>query len=172
MQSSSRETASKEAPKAGQMVQQLNEKINEKQREKLKAEMMHSLLTSEEYGKKIEQTLELAVLAKAKDKDGEEESVVRRAINKMIDEISTSQTEKLEKRVKIVESVLFKTSESDRSRLFDHIYQKIANARQESENDGKKLESSIDLLERKLASFELRIDANDRKTSDVTDLCN
>ena len=97
---------------------------------------------------------------------------MRRAINKIVDDTFSTHSEKLEKRVKIVESVLFKTSESDRSRLFDHIYQKIANARQEAENDDKKLESSIDLLERKLASFELRIDANDRKTSDVTDLCN
>ena len=154
------------------MVQQLNEKISEKQRQRLKAEMMQALLTSEEYSRKIEHTLELAITAKATGKESEEEPAVRRAIGKLIDEIFTSQTEKLEKRVKIVESVLFKTSESDRSRLFDHIYQKIANARQESENDDKKLESSIDLLERKLASFELRIDANDRKTSDVTDLCN
>ena len=47
------------------MVQQLNEKISEKQRQRLKAEMMQALLTSEEYSRKIEHTLELAITAKA-----------------------------------------------------------------------------------------------------------
>lgn len=31
----------------------------------------------------------------------------------------------MDKRIKILESVLFKTSESDRSRLFDHIYKRL-----------------------------------------------
>ena len=70
-----------------------------------------------------------------------------------------------------METVLFKTSESDRSRLFDHIYEKIANVRKECENDDKKLQSAIDMHEKKMGSFELKIEASDRKTADVQDLC-
>ena len=78
---------------------------------------------------------------------------------------------KLDKRIKTLETVLFKTSEQERSRLFDHIYEKIANSRKESENDDKKLQSAIDLHTKKLASFELKIEASDRKTADVQELC-
>lgn len=40
-------------------------------------------------------------------------------------DIDPRMPELMEKRIKILESVLFKTSESDRSRLFDHIYKRI-----------------------------------------------
>ena len=70
-----------------------------------------------------------------------------------------------------METVLFKTSESDRSRLFDHIYEKIANCRKECENDDKKLESMLDLHTKKLKSFEMKIEASDRKTEDVQEMC-
>ena len=70
-----------------------------------------------------------------------------------------------------METVLFKTSEQDRSRLFDHIYEKIANTRKEAENDDKKLQSQIEMNAKKLTAFELKIEASDRKTADVQELC-
>jgi len=46
----------------------------------------------------------------------------------------------IDKRVKILESVLFKTSESDRSRLFDHIYKRIDKIEQDRILEDQRIE--------------------------------
>ena len=57
----------------------------------------------------------------------------------------------IEPRIRSLEQVLFKTSQSDRNRLFDHIYEKIKMI----ENNTK---IEVDRLDRKLRRFEKRAD--------------
>ena len=48
-------------------------------------------------------------------------------LNQSFTEVILTTDHPIEKRVKSLEQVLFKTSQADRNRLFDHIYERIRN---------------------------------------------
>lgn len=152
------------------MVTRLSQQITEGMVEKVKTEIMQKIMSDEAYHEMLNSKIK-NVLSDSVNKKPDGDNVLLKGITKVVGEQFEDASGKLDKRIKTLETVLFKTSEQERSRLFDHIYEKIANSRKESENDDKKLQSAIDLHTKKLASFELKIEASDRKTADVQELC-
>ena len=143
------------------MTEVLTKTIMEGQREKILDSVIEKILISDDYEEYIEDRIEnvLSELVKTfntKDKDDKNTNAPSAASNYFRDGVKNMIADMIgngeipfESRMKAMEQVLFKTSASDRNRLFDHIYEKIAKAE-------KSLLIEVDRIDKQMRRIEKR----------------
>lgn len=75
--------------------------------------------------------------------------------------------ELMDKRLKILESVIFKTSESDRSRLFDHIYKRIEKVERDAKLECERLDILTKQTNLRVEHFKEQIQINKTVTDSL-----
>ena len=105
-----------------------------------------------EYEKYISEKVETILIDMVQfdevDKDAEKNEF-QKGLEALIERINLDPDNPTEQRIKSLEAVLFKTSQADRNRLFDHIYEKISKV-------DKKFNIEIDRLEKQQRRIEKR----------------
>lgn len=96
---------------------------------------------------------------------------LRQGISDLVFETLEDHNVSIEKRVKSLEQVLFKTSQADRNRLFDHIYEKIAVVEKRVAIDSENLHKSMHRQEKRTEMITLQADTQREQSQLTQSMC-
>ena len=122
----------------------LTKAILEGHRDRIFDQIVEKLVTNEEFEVFIAGHIKKSILEISDPKkEGLDGQAFRQGIATLISNVIQSTDSPIEKRVKSLEQVLFKTSQADRNRLFDHIYEKIALTEKKMLLENERIEKAL-----------------------------
>ena len=134
------------------MTEVLTQTIFDGHRDQIINSIVDKFQNSMEYEKYISEKVETILIDMVQfdevDKEAEKNEF-QKGLEVLIERINLDPDNPTEQRIKSLEAVLFKTSQADRNRLFDHIYEKISSV-------DKKFNIEIDRLEKQQRRIEKR----------------
>lgn len=143
-------------------------------------QIVEKLIQSEEYEEYIIDSIENVLSSLLKTGESSEDQpkalsqkaqVIRQALSSMVADVLQTEDLPIELRVKALEKVLFKTSQADRNRLFDHIYEKIDNVEKKQAIENERLDKQLRRFEKRAEMIGLQAETQREQSILAQNMC-